>query len=82
MQPRQKELVGKTFFDKEGNKYEGWRYILEKNEKMDTGYDETQVRYKNGKLHGEPAIVYQDGREEDWQDGFFVKVAELPFSQR
>ena len=84
MSARQPELIGKTFTDEDGHKYEGWRYLTKytNNPEYPTGMIITDVQYRNGKVHGNPAIVYQDGQEEQWDNGQFVKILELPFCER
>jgi hypothetical protein len=46
------------------------------------GIRTTVYHFKEGKLHGTPAIQYPDGLEEDWDNGNFIKISLLPWSER
>jgi antitoxin component YwqK of YwqJK toxin-antitoxin module len=83
MKPRQPEFENKIFSGDEGN-YNGWRVLVSpdfENEKG-SGFVEIHIFYKDGKVDGDPAILYPDGLEETWENGKFVKVAQLPYKQR
>jgi hypothetical protein len=82
MKPRQPELLNKIFTDDKGNKYEGQRFILIPDSRRTTGYVETEINYLHGKIHGSPAIIYNDGLSEAWENGKFIKILDLPYSQR
>ena len=82
MTPRQPELIGQVFTDKNNVKYEGQRFIQINDKSMPTGFITTEINYLHGKIHGKPAIIYPDGLEEDWDNGTFIKVSGLPFPQR
>ncbi|MDR0312708.1 MAG: hypothetical protein LBI14_03850 [Treponema sp.] len=81
MGPREKELIGKIFKDKDGKPYQDVRFLQVPNRKYATGYMVTVLNFRDGKLHGSPAIVYPDGWEEDWEDGNFIKVSRPPYNQ-
>ncbi|MDR0313992.1 MAG: hypothetical protein LBI14_10385 [Treponema sp.] len=80
--PREKELVGKVFTDEEGRPYQGQRFILRRDESYVQGFEETGVCYRDGKIHGSPAIEYHDGLKEEWENGNFIKVLKLPYAER
>jgi hypothetical protein len=82
MEPRQPELANKIFYDENKKKYNGQRFLQKADNEMPSGITLTEVNYLNGKIHGNPAIIYPDGLEEDWQNGNFVKVNKLPYAQR
>jgi hypothetical protein len=82
MKARQSELAGKIFSDKNGNKYEGQRFIDIFNPGYPTGFLSTEIHYFNGRIHGSPAIIYPDGLEEEWREGSFVKTLAGPYSNR
>ncbi|MCL2411889.1 MAG: hypothetical protein FWC97_09640 [Treponema sp.] len=77
MTPRQPQLQNKVFKDDKGVPYNGQRVIVvpTKDKNYFSGYIETWVTYNNGKLHGNPAIIYPDGLEEEWDNGKFVKIS-------
>ena len=83
-QSRQPELQKKVFADPDGKKYEGKRYIINptSDSNYSTGYINCEVNYHNGKIHGSPAITFPDGLEEEWNNGKFVKILSLPYSNR
>jgi hypothetical protein len=80
--PREPKLAGKTFIGNDGIKYEGQRFIDIPDITMPEGYRTTEVWYKDGKIHGKPAIRYPDGQAEEWHDGKFIQVLSLPYNQR
>ena len=84
MKPRESDLTGKVFSDDDGNKYQGLRVIQVPTDDEESifGVIETYVEYNEGKFHGKPAIKYPDGLEEEWDNGIFVKVLELPYKER
>jgi hypothetical protein len=82
MKLRLPELIGKIFSDENGLRYDGQRFIKIPNPNMPTGFQTTEINYLHGKIHGSPAIVYPDGQEEEWNDGNFVQLLALPYSQR
>ena len=82
MAPREPELIGKTFSAEDGTLLEGPYFFNEPNEEYATGFKTTEYNYKNGKIHGSPAIMYPDGQEEDWDNGNFVEISLLPWSER
>jgi hypothetical protein len=82
MKERQPELAGKIFTDKNSVKYEGLRFIKIPNLKMPTGFQTIEIHYLHGKIHGSPAIIYPDGREEEWENGSFTQLLALPYPKR
>ena len=82
MEPRQPDLVGKTFRDEDGELLEG-QYILTVPSKTDKFASErTEYLYHEGKIHGKPAIIYYDGLQENWENGKFIEVRNPPFHER
>jgi hypothetical protein len=81
MGPREKELIGKIFKDKDGKPYQDVRWLCVPNKEYAMGAVITIINYRDGKLHGSPAIKYPDGWEEEWEDGNFIKVLRPPFNQ-
>jgi hypothetical protein len=79
---RQPELNNKTFTDKKGTKYEGQRFIKIPNPDMPTGFQTIEIHYLHGKIHGSPAIIYPDGREEEWENGNFTQLLAVPYPKR
>jgi hypothetical protein len=80
--PRSNEYEDKVFTDKNGIKYQGQRFIPQpqfNDIEDDRSYPCIEIWYLDGKLHGSPAIVYPDGLEEEWTDGKFEKILQLPF---
>ena len=82
MRPRQPSLIGKIFKDTDGTYYHGQRFIQIADSDMPTGYVTTEIHYLDGKIHGKPAIIYPDGQEEEWENGNFIAISALPYSQR
>jgi len=82
MGPREKELIGKVFKDENGIPYQGQRFIQVVNLDTITGFMDTEMNYLNGKAHGNPAIIYPDGLEEQWENGSFIKTTHLPNAER
>ena len=82
MRPRQQDLIGRVFTGADGKPYEGQRFIQIHNDNTPTGFLTTEIHYLKGKIHGDPAIIYPDGREERWENGQFIEVTELPYTQR
>jgi len=80
--PREPEFSGKVFKDEKGKPYQGERVIGIPDCSSATMYQEIIVFYRNGKLHGDPAIIYPDGLAETWEDGVFVRINDLPYAQR
>jgi hypothetical protein len=80
--PRQPELEGKTFKEKDGKLSQGQINILLPDPDNNANTIYTLIWYKDGKIHGRPAIIYYDGLEEEWHDGKFVSVYRLPFHLR
>jgi len=79
---RSPEFVDRIDTDKNGVPYEGERQLLVPTEERLDGFWTTVLMYHKGKLHGEPAIRYPDGLEEVWENGKFVRVFKLPYSDR
>jgi len=84
LKPRQPEFANRVFKDEDGTPYQGQRVIVLLDPDPDSlsGLLHIKVEYRNGKLHGDPAIVYPDGLEETWEDGAFVKIKSLPYARR
>ena len=78
---REPELIGKVFTDEKGKKYQGQRFLMVLDRTMPSGFLNTEIWYKDGKVHGKPAIRYPDGLTEEWKDGNFVAVLDLPYGQ-
>ena len=77
MIPREPKLIGKSFLKE--NKPLNGRYVYKTpNPNHPTGWTKTVYFFKNGKLHGTPAMIYPDGREEDWDNGNFIKISFMP----
>ena len=76
--PRQKELEDKIFKDEKGVLYHGQRFLMEPSPDVPFASLKTEIWYKNGKIHGKPAIVYPDGLEEHWENGKFIEMYKPP----
>jgi len=72
--PREPELIGKIFKDKDGKELQGqyFKRLIDIN--SFGGSIDTEYNFLNGKIHGERAIWYPDGLVESWDNGKFVKV--------
>jgi len=77
--PRNKDLEGKTFKNSNGEKYNGQRFIIFPDDGSSPLIKNIEVWYLDGKLHGNPAIIYPDGLTEEWREGKFIRVVDLPF---
>jgi len=82
MSPREPEKIGQIFKDEDGKPLEGQKVLKQPDEDSTTGFIDTFYSFKNGKIHGTPAIEYPDGQEEDWDNGSFVKIALPPLMER
>jgi hypothetical protein len=86
--PRNNEYEDKIYTDEKGKPYQGQRFIIPPYDterlkrELNAGDDSIEVWYKDGKLHGDPAIEYPDGLAEEWDNGKFVKTMRLPFHLR
>jgi hypothetical protein len=80
---RSPEYQHKIFSNPEDKKlYEGLMFFDVPDLNHPTGFSSTQIFFSDGKVHGNPAIIYPDGLEEQWEKGVFVRVTELPYSSR
>jgi len=80
--PRSNEYEDKVFTDEKGIKYQGqlFKPLPQSDDiRNQRCYPCIEFWFLDGKLHGNPAIVYPDGLEEEWIDGKFVKTLQLPF---
>jgi len=80
--PREPELAGKCTTDDEGKPLNGEYALGYYDPESPVYYTRTIYNYKDGKIHGSPAIIYPDGQEEDWDKGEFVKISLIPFDER
>jgi len=82
MKPRESNLIGKQFKDDDGKLLQGPFYFTITDLTQPTGVLATFYHYKDGLIHGSPAIAYPDGQEEDWEMGNFVRISQVSFSER
>jgi len=78
--PREPDLVGKIFKDKDGKELQGQYFKRIIDFEAFGGSIDTEYNFFNGKIHGEHAIWYPDGLVESWDNGKFVKVLFPPSS--
>ena len=76
MKPREPSLEGKIFYNKDGT------LINERMSDTILDLDEannfliSEYYYKDGKIHGDPGIIYADNRREKWENGVFIESDE------
>jgi len=79
--PRNPEYEDRIFSDDKGNKYQGTMFSMTPDFNQPLSFLNIEIYFKDGKIDGERAIKYPDGYEETWENGKFVKVYALPYSQ-
>ena len=82
MPTRQLEWEGKIFCDSDDKPHNGEMFYDIPDDSYTTGFLTTILHFKDGKIHGSPAIIYPDGMEEEWDNGAFVKVIKPPYAER
>ena len=76
--PREPEFIDKVETNDDEQPLQG-RFVRKTPcEEHPIGWITTEYYFTNGKLHGSPAIIYPDGRKEDWENGVFVRVTPPP----
>jgi len=79
--PRNPEYENRIFTDDNGNKYQGTMFLMTPDFSQPLSFLNIEIYFEDGKIDGERAIKYPDGYEETWENGKFVKVYALPYSQ-
>ena len=75
MKPRE-PLQGLVFYNRDGT------LINERMTAMFPDYEEpdgdlmSEYYFKDGKIHGDPGIIYADNRREKWENGVFIESSE------
>ena len=76
MKPREPSLEGKIFYNKDGTLINERMTAMIPDDEEAQGYLMSEYYYKDGKIHGDPGIIYADNRREKWENGVFIESSE------
>ena len=75
MKPREPSLQNKVFYHKDGETLINERMsAMIPDDSEPQGFLISEYYYKDGKIHGDPGIIYADNRREKWENGVFIEV--------